>query len=49
MMRIGWGFMMKKMIPQVLGNVREGRFTPGAIPLNKRYYTCATVPQEYVR
>ena len=49
MMRIGWGFMMKKMIPRVLNNVVGGRFTPGAIPLHKRYYTCATVPKEFVR
>src|SRR5688500_5269832 len=49
MMRIGWGCMMKRMIPKVLGQVRGGTFTPGAIPLNKRYYTCKTVPDVYVR
>jgi uncharacterized protein YndB with AHSA1/START domain len=49
MMRVGWGFMMKKLIPRVLGNVRAGSFTPNAIPLSKRYYKCATVPEEYVR
>jgi len=49
MMRIGWGFMMKKLIPRVLGRVEAGRFTPGAIPLNKRFYTCKTVPEQYIR
>jgi uncharacterized protein YndB with AHSA1/START domain len=49
MMRIGWGFMMKKMIPRILERVAAGKFTPGAIPMNKRYYTCKTVPDKYVR
>ena len=49
MMRMGWGFMMKKLIPRVLGNVKSGAFTPGAIPLEKRYYKCKTVPNKYVR
>jgi hypothetical protein len=49
MMRVGWGVMMKRMIPPVLGNVKGGQFTPGAIPLGKRYYACRTVPEEYVR
>ncbi len=49
MMRIGWGFMMKKLIPKILANVKAGNFTPGAIPLHKRYYTCKSVPDKYVR
>jgi uncharacterized protein YndB with AHSA1/START domain len=49
LMRIGWGYMMKRLIPRVLGNVRQGRFTPGAIPLEKRAYRCQTVPEKYVR
>jgi uncharacterized protein YndB with AHSA1/START domain len=49
MMRLGWGMMMKKLIPKVLGNVKNGNFTPGAIPLEKRYYTCKTVPEKYIR
>lgn len=49
MMRVGWGYMMKKLIPRVLVNVDAGKFTPGAIPLNKRTYRCETVPEEYVR
>ena len=49
MMRVGWGFMMKKLIPKILQRVESGKFTPGAIPLNKRYYTCKTVPEKYVR
>jgi uncharacterized protein YndB with AHSA1/START domain len=49
LMRVGWGFMMKKLIPRVLGRVTGGKFTPGAIPMEKRYYTCKTVPEKYVR
>jgi hypothetical protein len=49
MMRMGWGFMMKKLIPKILGNVKSGHFTPGAIPLEKRYYKCNRVPDKYVR
>jgi uncharacterized protein YndB with AHSA1/START domain len=49
MMRLGWTFMMKKLIPKVIGRVRMGRFTPGAIPLEQRYYKCKTIPAKYVR
>lgn len=49
MMRVGWGFMMKKLITRVLTGVDAGRFRPGAIPLEKRYYTCKTIPEKYVR
>jgi uncharacterized protein YndB with AHSA1/START domain len=49
LMRVGWGFMMKKLIPRILQRVEAGKFTPGAIPLEKRYYTCKTVPEKYVR
>lgn len=49
MMRVGWWVMMKKLIPRILGRVQAGKFTPGAIPLEKRYYTCKTVPEKYVR
>ena len=49
MMRVGWGFMMRKLIPRILARVEGGRFTPGAIPLGKRFYKCKTVPEEYVR
>ena len=41
--------MMKKLIPQVVRRVERGKFTPGAIPLKKRYYTCKTIPEKYVR
>lgn len=49
MMRIGWGVMMKRLIPRILKRVHGGEFTPGAIPLEKRYYSCKTVPDKYVR
>jgi hypothetical protein len=49
MMRLGWVFMMKKLIPQVLSGVQDGEFTPGPIPLSKRGYKYKTVPEQYVR
>ena len=49
MMRLGWGFMMKKLIPRILKRIDAGKFTPGAIPMEKRYYTAKTVPPQYVR
>jgi uncharacterized protein YndB with AHSA1/START domain len=49
MMRMGWSVMMKKLIPKVLNNVKAGKFSPGAIPLNKRYYKAETVPEKYIR
>jgi uncharacterized protein YndB with AHSA1/START domain len=49
LMRIGWGFMMNKLIVRILKHVDAGKFKPGAIPPGKRYYTCKTVPDKYVR
>jgi uncharacterized protein YndB with AHSA1/START domain len=49
MMRVGWGYMMKRLIPRVLAHVKGGAFTPGAIPLEKRFYSCKTIPAEYIR
>ncbi len=49
LMRMGWGMMMDKLITRVLDHVDGGVFSPGAIPLEKRYYKCETVPDHYVR
>lgn len=49
LMRFGWKYMMKKLIPRVLGHVDKGQFVPGAIPLEKRLYKCTTVDEQYVR
>lgn len=49
MMRVGWGHMMERLIPRILGRVEGAKFTPGAIPLNKRAYRFRTVPDQYVR
>ena len=49
LMRIGWKYMMKKLIPRILENIENERFRPGAIPLEKRLYKCKTVPEQYVR
>lgn len=42
-MSFGWGTMVKRWIPRVMKNVRNGRFEPGAIPRTKRCYKMKTV------
>lgn len=49
MLRFGWGTMVKRWIPKILGNVRDGVFTPGAIPLTKRCYKCKSIPEHLTR
>lgn len=52
MMRFGWGYMLKRLVPRVMAGVSEGSpygFAPGAIPLAKRCYKAETVPAEFVR
>ncbi|MCA9292524.1 MAG: SRPBCC domain-containing protein [Phycisphaerales bacterium] len=50
MMNMGWGYMVKRLIPKVLANCQaDGGFAPGAIPLEKRCYKVKTVPEEFVR
>ena len=46
-MTIGWGRMLKTLLPKVLRNVRAGSFTPGAI--TKRDYQSATVPDDFAK
>jgi uncharacterized protein YndB with AHSA1/START domain len=46
LMRVGWGYMLRKLVPRVLGNVSGGAFTPGAVPLEKRTYTCKHIAPE---
>ncbi|MGD9690109.1 MAG: SRPBCC domain-containing protein [Phycisphaerales bacterium] len=46
LMRLGWGGMLNDSLPKILRNIRGGVFTPGAIPLHKRYYKATTVPSE---
>lgn len=48
-MNMGWGTMVKRWIPKVLKNVKDRRFTPGAIPLKKRCYKVKTVPDDITR
>lgn len=49
LMRVGWGYMMKRLIAKILLHVEAGKFTPGAIPLASRGYKCDTVPENFVR
>lgn len=46
-MKMGWGRMLKTLLPKALGNIRSGTFTPGAI--TKRDYKTTTVPEDYAR
>ena len=46
-MKAGWGRMLKTLLPKVLRNVRDGRFTPGAI--TRRDYKTKTVPAGYAK
>jgi uncharacterized protein YndB with AHSA1/START domain len=46
-MNMGWGRMLRRLLPRVLANVRDTRFTPGAI--TKRDHGTKTVPQGYSR
>jgi uncharacterized protein YndB with AHSA1/START domain len=48
-MKMGWGRMLGTLLPKVLANCDGPRFTPGAIPLNKRDYRAKTVPEELTR
>jgi uncharacterized protein YndB with AHSA1/START domain len=46
MLRFGWGTMVKSWIRKVAARVQpDGTFRPGAIPLQKRCYKAAQVPE----
>lgn len=49
MMSMGWGRYLRSLLPKVLKNVDAGRFTPGAIPPNKRCYGMKRIPEELKR
>ncbi len=50
MLRFGWGTMVKRWISKCAANVSDdGRFTPGAFPLEKRCYKCKTIPDYLTR
>ncbi len=49
MLRFGWGTMVKRWIPKVTANVKNGTFVPGAIPLAKRCYKVKTIPAHLTR
>ena len=46
-MNMGWGRMIKKLLPKALRNVKEGRFIPGAV--RKRDYGTKTAPPGYAK
>jgi uncharacterized protein YndB with AHSA1/START domain len=46
-MRMGWGRMLRTLLPKVVRHVREGRFHPGAI--TKRDYRIRTVPDHFAK
>jgi uncharacterized protein YndB with AHSA1/START domain len=49
MLRFGWGTMVKRWIPKIIARVKDGRFTPGAIPLEKRCYKAANIPSDLTK
>lgn len=48
-MNTGWGWMHKRLLRKVLRNVKDGVFTPGAIPPEKRCYKARNIPDELTR
>lgn len=45
-MKMGWGRMLKTLLPRVLDNVgSDGHFTPGAV--TRRDYGVTTVPEDF--
>lgn len=44
MMSVGWGLMIKRLMPRVMKNIAGARFTPGAIPREKRGYSTKKSP-----
>jgi hypothetical protein len=46
-MTMGWGRMLKRLLPQVLANVRGTDFTAGAVA--RRDYGTKTVPAGYAK
>jgi hypothetical protein len=46
-MKMGWGRMITKLLPRVLRQVKEARFTPGAI--RRRDYGTKTVPPGFAK
>ncbi len=47
-MGIGWRFYLRKFLPQVLKNVADGAFRPGAIPLARRAYRATNLPGDVI-
>jgi uncharacterized protein YndB with AHSA1/START domain len=48
-MTMGWGRYMKSLMPKVLANIKDGKFTAGAVPLKKRCYTVKKIPDHLAR
>ena len=49
MMSGGWGRYIGSLLPKILRNVADGKFTPGAIPPNKRCYPMRHVPDSLAK
>lgn len=47
-MGVGWRFYLRRFLPMALKNVSEGRFTRGAIPLEKRSYKATDLPPDVI-
>ena len=49
MMSMGWGRYIRSLLPIVLRNVRDGAFTPGAIPPGKPCYPMKHLPDDLTK
>jgi uncharacterized protein YndB with AHSA1/START domain len=47
-MGVGWRLYLRRYLPTVLRNIRNGAFRPGAIPLAKRAYRATSLPPDVV-
>ncbi|MCA9243899.1 MAG: SRPBCC domain-containing protein [Phycisphaerales bacterium] len=45
----GWGMFLRRTLPRAAAHVRDGSFTPGAIPLAERLVQTRTVPEHLTR
>lgn len=48
-MNMGWGMMHGKLMRKVLTHIKDGVFTPGAVPPGRRVYKSSTIPDELIR
>ncbi len=48
-MAMGWGRYIKRLLPMVLTNIKDGQFQRGAVPRRKRCYGMKRIPDDLVK